>query len=274
MIGQTNLIERMDRLIATHKYPRFSIIVGAVGSGRKTVVKHIVKQFGNIVTYQLPDCKVDTVKQMINDSYNVCDVTMYIIPDADSMSVASKNAMLKVTEEPPHNAYFVMTLNSIDNTLPTIQSRATVFTMDNYSINELSNYWSITYPTIALTDAISICETPGDVNLITSLKTNEFFDYVSLVVDNIALVSGCNCFKIANKIALKDELDKYDLRLFFKAFMRECLSRSMSDLSLVGKFCSGVAITSKYLQDLRVNGVNKIMLFDLWVLDIRESWMC
>ena len=39
MIGQTQLLEKIDKILDS--YPKFSIIVGAKGSGKKTIVKHI-----------------------------------------------------------------------------------------------------------------------------------------------------------------------------------------------------------------------------------------
>ena len=33
-----------------------------------------------------------------------------------------------------------------------------------------------------------------------------------------------------------------------------------------------ITITSKYLQKLKVKGINKQMLIDNWVLEIRELW--
>ena len=92
------------------------------------------------------------------------------------------------------------------------------------------------------------------------------------VVDNIARVSGANAFKISNKIALRDETDKYDLRLFWKAFMTECFRRAESNIDDILYNMSAIDITSSKLRDLRIKGVNKQMLFDMWLLSIRECW--
>ena len=39
----------------------------------------------------------------------------------------------------------------------------------------------------------------------------------------------------------------------------------------VGRY-SGIYTTSKYLQKLRVKGINRSMLMDNWILEIRELW--
>ena len=39
------------------------------------------------------------------------------------------------------------------------------------------------------------------------------------------------------------------------------------------KYAKGVKITSEYLQDIRITGINKGAMFDMWILAIREVWM-
>jgi hypothetical protein len=270
MIGQENIQNKIRQQIENNTFPRFSILVGQKGSGRKTLAKEIGKWLGGHVI-QLEDVKVESIRFMIDDSYKIAGKTLYIISDADSMSQAAKNAILKVTEEPPNNAYFLMTLEDENNTLATIRSRGTVFRMDRYTPEELERY-SIdcgeTDETISIIK--EVCETPGDVNMLIQMDTTNFYDYVILVVDNIAEVGGANAFKIGDKIAFKNEEDKYDLRLFLKAFMSICAGR-LHDEPV--KYAHGVRVTSKYLQQLRINGISKQGLFDSWLLSIREEWM-
>lgn len=270
MIGQKNLQSQIERLIENDTFPRFSILVGPKGSGKKTfanwIITRIVRQESLSYSQVCPDVKIDTIRQIIENVYKTISTNIYIIPDADNMSNAAKNALLKVTEEPPNNAYFIMTLEDENNTLETIKSRATIFHMDRYTPDEIREYcvgkgenqW------IVNTIITDLCETLGDVNLLIKMNPKEFYDYVQLVVDNIAEVSLANAFKISSKIVLKDGDTGYDLRLFWKAFMRVSFDIDKYD---------GVCITSKYLQKLRVRGINKQMLFDTWMLEIRERWM-
>ena len=72
-----------------------------------------------------------------------------------------------------------------------------------------------------------------------------------------------NAFKIPSKVALKEDAEGYDLRLFWKAFMKISFD--------VGRY-NGIYTTSKYLQKLRVKGINRSMLMDNWILEIRELW--
>lgn len=208
---------------------------------------------------------------MIEDAYRVNTRTFYIIPDADTMSIAAKNAILKVTEEPPNNAYFIMTLQDLSNTLATIKSRGTVFNMEYYSAQEIGDYYTQNYDADLNDIILDICETPGEVDLLKTFGVYEFYSYVETVVDNIAEVSGANSFKIGEKIAFKaTDTDKYDLPLFWKAFNKVCVQRLREDPI---RYAHGVKTTSKYLQELRINGVNKSSTFDMWLLAIREEWI-
>lgn len=266
MIGQTQLQSRIWKLVNDNKFPRFSIFVGPRGSGKKTFCRELIKSITDGL-YEECGIKVDEIRQLIDDAYKIHSTAVYFIPDADNMSNAAKNALLKVTEEPPNNAYFIMTLEDENNTLDTIKSRATIFHMDRYAPDEIEAYFKQKYG-VLYNREVSIVrdlgETPGDVDIIMSYDADNFYRYVQLVANNIAEVSLGNAFKIPSKLALKDEPDGYDLRLFWKAFMKVCF-----DMNRV----NGIYTTSKYLQQLRIKGINKLMLVDNWILEIRELWM-
>lgn len=279
MIGQKNLQAQIGYLIENNTFPRFSIIVGPSGSGKKTLAQKISCDLKAL--FYCCDIKVDAIRSMITDCYKLWEKTCYVIPDADNMSNAAKNALLKVTEEPPNNAYFIMTLEDENNTLETIKSRATVFHMDRYTPNEILEYSIPIFGMERLDNSTrqiitDLCETPGDVNTLNKYSISEFYDYVQLVADNIADVSLANAFKIPSKVALKDTDDGYDLRLFWKAFMKICSNKMFCtdkyDISRdVETFGNALIVTSKYLQKLRIKGINKQMLIDNWLIEIREA---
>ena len=263
MIGQHNLQSRIEQLIENGTFPRFSIFVGPKGSGKKTL---LLEMFEGIY---LEDNKVESVRKMIDMVYKIGNRT-FIMPDADTMSNAAKNALLKVIEECPNDNYFIMTLEDENNTLETIRSRGTVFHMDRYTPDEILEYCADNHfneddENYEKKENIikELCETPGDVEILWNSNPLEFYDYVQLVVDNIAEVSLANAFKIPSKVALKEDAEGYDLRLFWKAFMKVSFD--------VGRY-NGIYATSKYLQKLRVKGINRSMLMDNWVLEIRELW--
>lgn len=272
MIGQERLLKQIEKQIADNTFPHFCIIEGAKGSGKKMLASMIYQLFGKgvLVNYGI---SVDDVRKAIAQSYVIAGTpTFILLADVDGMSEQAKNALLKVTEEPPNNAYFIMTIEDLSNTLDTIKSRATVFSMDNYTVEEIDSYYQ-QFVSEANAEERSIvtdiCETPGEVDLMKAQGILGFYDYVELVVDNIAEVTSSNSFKIADKLSLKADSEGYDLRLFLKVFMSICIRR-MDREPL--KYSAGVSVTSKYLRQMGIRGVNKQMLVDAWILEIRQVW--
>jgi len=270
MVGQNKLREKIATEIANDTFPRFCIITGPKGSGKKTLCQYIIGQF-HTVGYEV-GIKVDEVRAMIDDAYKVSEPIVYLIADADNMSITAKNALLKVVEEPPKNAYFIMTLQDLSNTLSTIRSRARSYTMDTYSVSEISEYAVDRYNSAYRNTLGYIrrsCTTPGDVDLLESYNVEEFFAYVLLVVDNISECEPANAFKSSDKLAIKKD-EGYDLSIFWKVFMSVCFDRLETDWD---KYSDGIRITSQYLRKAERLGVNKQQLYDMWVFDIRGKWL-
>ena len=277
MVGQKNLLKQIEWMCKARCFPRFSIIVGDNGKQEKEVVKYIANQMQSYMS-ELPDNKIDTIRQIIVEAYKVHKPMVYLLNGADDMSLPAKNALLKVTEEPPNNAYFIMPMNDVNNTLDTIRSRATIFTMEPYSRKDLEAYfdanWKATkeYKNIVL----NLSETPNDVDILQTqvepCTADKFYEYVAKVVDNIGTVNGANSFKIAEKVALKDEPDKYNLKMFWRACCKLFYDTAMGSDDYVGRW-KAIKKTSASLNELSIRGVNKQMLFDCWILDVREVLM-
>ncbi len=65
---------------------------------------------------------------------------VYIIKDADKMTVNAQNALLKVLEEPPSGVIIMLLCEEIDKMLITIRSRAQRITMQKFSPEEMLSY--------------------------------------------------------------------------------------------------------------------------------------
>jgi DNA polymerase III delta prime subunit len=263
-------------MIEDKTLPRFSIIVGKEGSQSDEVAKYIAnKTDRRLIT--LEDVKVDTIRQMISDAYNMHKSVVFNIPNADNMSANAKNALLKITEEPPNRAYFIMCLEDLNNTLATIKSRGAVFVMDNYTPTEIVEYAK--EKGITDDDELDIirdlCSTPGEVDKLITYNIKDFNELINDMADSIMNMSGAEAFTFANRFAMKDSEDKYDLALGLKAFQRVCSIRidNMSiDDDATFKLSSVILLTSESLKDLKIKGINKLMLYDSWMLNVRRVW--
>lgn len=269
MVGQDNLLERLESLIDKNVLPRFLILVGPSGSGKKTLALEVSKSLCYYPTLVI-DLSKSNIVEIINQSYTTLDTQVYIIADADDMSLRSKNSLLKVFEEPPNNAYFILTCENIDNVLPTIRSRGSIYYMLPYSRGQLEAFVSKDVSEENKDIILNIADTPGDVIKLNKINIDEFYRYGLLVVDNIAEVSGSNVFKIASKVSLKKDSDGYDLELFWRLFRQICFNRVHTDID---RYADGILITNRYAKELGIKGINLNSLFDAWILDIRAAWM-
>lgn len=276
MVGQLELLNKIGGQVERDRFPRFSILVGEKGSGKKELAKNIAQMSGH-AAWIAPDIKVDTIRNIIETCYKADLPIFYIIPDCDNLSLAAANALLKVTEEPPRNAYFILTCENEENLLSTIRSRGVTYMLEPYSYEDKCDYVNMMYDMNRWTDketefALDTATTPGDINYLWSTNLPDFISYVNLVIDNIADVQDSNAFKIGNNIALKDEEDKYSLKLFWKAFNVLCVDRMKGGNDPL-KYARAIGITGEYAQQLNIRGINKQMLFDQWVVSIREDWV-
>lgn len=272
MIGQVSLQEKIIGQIERNKFPRFSILIGESGSGKKQLAKVISEQLKCAISFV--DTKVETIREVIESAYSVEEPIIYVIADCDNMSSSSANALLKVTEEPPKNAYFILTCENEENLLQTIRSRGVTYMLEPYTYEDKLDFlaWEKQLNEEEETFVLEVASNIGEIQKLLALDIPAFKNYVILVIDNIAEVSGSNAFKIGDKIALKDEADKYNLKLFWKAFNAICVDRMVkADDPL--RYARAIAITGDYSQQLVIRGINKQMLFDNWMLAIRSEWL-
>lgn len=274
MIGQRELLKKIHGQIDRSKFPRFSIFIGDKGSGKKTLVLEIAKMLGTMIANV--GTNVDSIREAIENAYKLSEPVLYVIADCDNMSSAAANALLKVTEEPPHNAYFILTCESLDNLLQTIRSRGVTYMLEPYTYDNKCDYLDTksNRPSEEEVEFIlDVASNLGEIEELCNLNITEFEDYVKLVIDNVAEVSDSNAFKIGDKIALKDDNEKYGLSLFWKAFRAICVTRMNNNTDDTLRYARAIAITGDYLQQLRIRGINKTMLFDNWLIAIREEWV-
>ena len=172
LVGQKNLLKQIDWMCSANCFPRFAIIVGDNGEQEKQIARCIAKKIDSFYV-ELADNKIDSIREVIEQAYKISNQTVYVIPNGDDMSVPAKNALLKVTEEPPNKAYFIMMLQDINNTLDTIKSRATTFTMEPYSKKDLLDYVADVYSENNEI-YLDLCSTPAEIDVRYKMGAEDF----------------------------------------------------------------------------------------------------
>ena len=269
IIGQKSLLTDIDRLIYSDNFPRFSIIQGAYGGGKKLLSSYIAQKLNAIF---IPcELAIDSVRDIIDTSYTLSDNTVYMFAEADKMSLGAKNAMLKITEEPPNNAYFIMTTQNINNLLNTLISRATVFNLNPYTLTDLTEYIKLKYPKILkktklLNKIVNVALTPADIQELTAIDTEQMCNIVDILCENIGQTNLANELKLSTFLNLKDSPDLFNPVLF----MRTCMIK-YSDLMLQTNnpiYAKLVNVTSKYITEMTSKSLNKTATVDNWIIDM------
>ena len=154
ILGHETIKEHFKKAIAVHKVSHAYILAGEAGMGRKSLANafaltllcekgrtepclecHACKQVlsGNhpdliYVTREKPaSIGVDDIREQINDTIQIrpysANYKIYIVDEAEKMTVQAQNALLKTIEEPPAYAVILLLTTNPDGFLPTILSR-------------------------------------------------------------------------------------------------------------------------------------------------------
>lgn len=271
MIGQSATLNTVDYWIKTDQVPRFMIISGPKGGGKATLSKEISRR----MRAYLIECElsVDAVREAVKNCYKCSAPTVYLFRDADKMSTAAKNAMLKITEEPPRQAHFIVTVQNADNMLETLRSRATNLQIAPYTAEELDIFYhDYTHKQNRLIR--EVCAVPGMMLEMEKIDIEDLLEFCNTIVDNIQTVTGVNAFKIVQRIRLKEEGDGYDPELFFHC-MKYTLMRRVNDPGETTqeqqRFVRMLRTTALYHREFNITGVKKDATLDMWVLEMREA---
>ncbi len=108
---------------------------------------------------------------------------VFVLENADMLTAATANALLKLVEEPPHGYHFIFTAQRASNVLPTIRSRCHVHTLGNQEAIELKpfeQFFTATAPSAQgfysylTTNCPSESETPGVIDTLLRVWTERY----------------------------------------------------------------------------------------------------
>ena len=267
MIGQERIIDKIDRW---KEVPRFIILNGKKGCGKKTLSKYIADKFG--LQLILIGTRIDDIREMINLAKESNSNILFVIEDGNKMSIGAENTLLKTTEEAPNNSYIVLTVENKDLLLPTILSRGEVFNFQNYQtkhFNQILNNDSIdeellwAYPNLGYLDSLSLED------------AKELISFCKKISSSIREANGANAFKITEKIKVKDGQEGYDLVQFIYCLKNVCSNKLLesvknkSDIEYQYQL-NYIQILTKLEQMLSNPLFNKSYILDKLVIDFKS----
>lgn len=155
----------LTQMLAAGRFPHAAIIEGGAASLRRELAGYIARALvctgadkpcgicsacnkaaknlhPDIIDYSVEDkpkaFKVDIVREIRSLSYvvpNESDMKVFILNNSHTMGPEGQNAFLKILEEPPEYVTFLLLCTSKAGFLPTVLSRATVFSLGD-AIND------------------------------------------------------------------------------------------------------------------------------------------
>lgn len=254
LIGQDSLKGRLIELLNSDNLPNTIIFIGPKGQGKRTVAHWLAEQMEAPV-YIPPDLKIDSIRELNADSRTISSPKIYLLADAEDMTVQAQNALLKLAEEPPENAYIIITVQDTAALLQTILSRSITFRLDGYTMDEL-------YQFTGDDELIKIAGNPGTINKLSEMDYEGLLKHAKKVVANIGKISASNAFNILKGI------DKEDYELFIPM-----LIHAYGEMVAQGIKCGEqltVLYETKNLLE-RSKSVNKQNALEMMFIRLREA---
>lgn len=267
MIGQEKNKEQVAAWKEQDNFPRTIIISGMRGCGKRTFASYIAEQLGFDIRWI--GNKVNDVRDMISDCRSLSKPTLFVFVGADDMSLSAKNSLLKVTEEPPNDAYFAIPLEDVSSTLATIKSRSIEIQMEPYTKEQLRHFSKNSM-------CLEIATNPGELINLEKMGVENLVEIVEKVLDNIYDVSSGNALNIAKNVKFKDDDEGYELDVFWRVLINRLVHRLYDNVERfsmdeVKRHTDWMLITQRHLNSIGNPSLNKKMIFDMWVLDIRNE---
>lgn len=277
-IGNEKVKEQLSFLEASQHLPHALLIEGDTGLGKRTLAHEIALNLfcrgegerpcghcaqcskaekgvhPDIYEYTAPDrakaFHIETVRDVKRDAYmqpNEADYKIFILGNCQSMSVEAQNAILKILEEPPAYALFLLTVTNKSAMLETVLSRCVVITLDGVSPKQGAEYLCAQDDTLAYEDALRACEVWGG-NLgkaresLTDGKLSKVNRLANCMAEALLSGSEYRLLKTCSEFNWDKELLMQTLTLF-KTLLRDALTFGSSEV------LSGNAETAQHLAE-------------------------
>ena len=260
MIGQDRF---KIYLSSWERPPQFIILHGEIGSGRSTIIEELKKKY----KFNSINCgtSVEEVREIINLVYHLSEPTFYVFYSGDKLSNSAKNSLLKIVEEPPKNAYFIMRVEN--DTLDTLKNRSFYYKKQPYTFAQLESYFGEMGKSELFSRYGFICKNIGQIKVFLNSPYEDIIDYCNTIISMISRVAQGNIFNITNKLNINSD-DKWDVYLFLN-ILEWTLSNKYKE-SKEDKYFQAIYRVNLVRNQLRINGVNKQVVIDNFLLGLRE----
>ena len=271
IIGQKRVLETIENWT---EVPRFITLQGGRGTG-KTTIKDVIVEKLKCLQMEV-DPAVDSVRNMLETAYTIQEPIVYFMERAEKMSMAARNCLLKVTEEPPANAYIV--LMTTEELMGTLRSRSQLIEMQRYTVDNFKEYAAqndLEIPQDVDGNALCIACTSFD-ELKYILQSGDWVKTLALaekILKYIDKVMFSNAFKPNNEFALKKDAEGLDPKFFLRFLVTKIMVILSTQPEILTddshRFEVLCVISDQSLQALTLlksDTLSKSAIMDMWIL--------
>lgn len=242
VVGHRDIIQYIQDAVEQNKVSHAYILNGQRGSGKKMLAKLFAMTLqcesgksepcgecrsciqannGNqpdiiTVRHEKPaSISVDDVRQQINGDIMIKPYSspykIYIVPEADLMTVQAQNAILKTIEEPPEYAVIFLLTENADSLLPTIRSRCVMLKLRNIKDKLVKKYLMEQMQIPDYQAELCAAFAQGNIGRALMLAKSEHFNEIK--EEAIQLLKYIDEMELYEIVAAVKEVNKYKLEV-------------------------------------------------------------
>ena len=242
VVGHRDIIQYIQDAVQQNKVSHAYILNGQRGSGKKMLAELFAMTLqcesnksdpcgecrsciqannGNqpdiiTVKHEKPaSISVDDIRTQVNGDIMIKPYSspykVYIIPDADLLTVQAQNALLKTIEEPPEYAVIFLLTENADSLLPTIRSRCVMLKLRNIKDKLVKKYLMEQLQVPDYQAELCAAFAQGNIGRAMLLAKSEHFNEIK--EEAIQLLKYINEMELHEIVSAIKEINKYKLEV-------------------------------------------------------------
>ena len=272
IIGNEKIKQELVQAVNQNKIAHSYLFIGTEGIGKKQIAKEFAKMLlgdlNNNPDFQMIEpeglsIKIEQIRQMqkkIIEAPIKSTRKVYIIDDADLMTVEAQNCLLKTLEEPPEFAIIILIGSRENNFLSTIKSRCTIIKFQNIENNQIKEYLKEKYQITDFSEEL-LEVSGGSIGKAEQLKDKqELYNVIFEIIDKIDKLDLIEVLKKANVIYKSQE----DIQVLLENINVILFNKSKQNI----KFLNCIDIVEETKKRLNSNANYNMcidnMLFNIW----------
>lgn len=242
VVGHRDIIQYIQDAVQQNKVSHAYILNGQRGSGKKMLARLFAMTLqcesngsdpcgecrsciqannGNqpdiiTVKHEKPSSiSVDDIRTQVNGDIMIKPYSspykVYIIPEADLLTVQAQNALLKTIEEPPEYAVILLLTENADSLLPTIRSRCVMLKLRNIKDKLVKKYLMEQLQIPDYQAELCAAFAQGNIGRAIMLAKSEHFNEIK--EEAIQLLKYINEMELHEIVSAIKEINKYKLEV-------------------------------------------------------------